>query len=221
MRIITGANKEYKELYNKVKEDAKAFGYKFGGYDYGDLGEGKKISVGIKNPTEYGQYVGKIPGKPLMLLSALKDYDEFLVYVDADVRIKQPIDEVVGDYDIGVTSNDKRFHTGKEKYLYITGFLNAGVVFINNTEKAKEFVKEWNEEIQYTTTNSDQEALTNILRRGIKDWDITDHEINGVKVRLFPSPVYNYTGIRGECDNPKIVHFIGTLKDKLLNGVLN
>ena len=218
--IITGANKEYKPFYDKLKEDCQKFGYDFRGYDYGGLGDGENFDVKLKNPTENGKYVGKIPEKPQIILGALNRYQEFIVYLDADVRIMQPFN-VEGDYDIGITAHDPRFQEGDEPYLHITGYLNAGVIFINNTDGARKFINEWIKDVEFSTTGSDQEALTNLLRRHITDWTKQDHDVLGVKVRLFPSAVYNYTGIRGECDNPILRHYTGIIQDKIAHGALN
>ena len=166
------------------------------------------------------KYVGKIPDKPRVILDALNNWEDFIVYLDSDVRIKQPIDEIVGDYDVGITTHDVKFHTGEERYLNITGYLNAGVIFLNNTDKAKEFVKRWIEYVRNSKTGSDQEALTNFLRDYVVDWTKENHNILGSRVKFFPSPVYNYTGIRGECENPKLVHYCGTVQDKINNGAL-
>lgn len=220
MRIISGANKDYEQFYLKLKEDTEKFGYKFSGYDYGGLCEGIKFDVNLINPTDYTRYIGKIPGKPKVILDALERFDDFIVYLDSDIRIRRPIDNIKGDYDIGVTAHDPCFHEGEERCLEITGFLNAGVVFANNTVKARDFIVEWIKEVEFTSTGSDQEALTNLLRRHIEDWSVPEHEVVGAKVRLFPSPEYNYTRIRGEHDNPRLVHYTGTVEDKIKLGAL-
>lgn len=223
IRVISGANSTYREFYNKLKEDCKKFGYYFSGYDYGDLGDGTPFNVGLVNPTDYSRYVGKIPDKPKIILDALNRYKEFLIYLDSDVRIVRDISEVVDDYDVGITSHDPIYHDGKlanDKYPHITCYLNAGVIFFRNNNKSKHFVEEWIEDVKNTTTGSDQEALTNLLRRHITDWSIKEHEVVGAKVRLFPSPIYNFTGLRGDCLNPKIIHYTGTVEDKIKRGAL-
>lgn len=220
MRIISGANSEYRDFYLKLKEDSKKLGYKFSGYDYGGLGEGIPIEVGLTNPIDYDKYVGKIPGKPKIILDAIERFDDFIVYLDSDVRIMKPFN-VEGYYDIGITAHDVSFHEGEEQYLHITGYLNAGVIFVNNTENAKRFIRQWIKEVEYSETGSDQEALTSLLRKHIIDWKKQEHDIFGIKVKLFPSAEYNYTGIRGECEEPIFRHYTGTITDKIAHGALN
>lgn len=224
IRIISGANLEYKEFYDKLKEDATKLGYGFSGYDYGGLGEGIPFDVNIRNTTidDYAEkYVGKIPGKPLMILDALNRTDDFIVYLDADVRMKDNINEILYDYDIGVTVHEKEFHDCDDRYQEITGYLNAGVIFVNNTEGARRFIEKWIKEIEKTESKSDQEGLVKLLKKHIDEWEKESHMIDGIKVEFFPSAVYNYTGKRGQCDNPKIKHFPGTKEEKIAMGALN
>lgn len=226
MRIISGANYEYKEFYEKLKQDTQKFGYDFSGYDYGELGDGEKFEMELNNPKDFTKYVGKIPDKPKLILNALEKHKEFLAYLDCDVRIKEDFKEVIGDYDFGVCVHDMRFHSGAgidTRYPHITCYLNAGVLFINNTENARKFLGEWVKEVQLASAKSDQEALTNLLRKHIPEerWDQKDHNVFGVKVRFFPASKYNFIRRYGYTEkNPKIIHYTGAVYEKIAMGAL-
>lgn len=224
--IVSGANHEYREFYFKLKEDAFKLGYEFLGYDYGGLNDGVAFDLELHNPKDCTKYVGKIPDKPKMLLNALERVNGFVAYMDCDVRIKQKIDEVIGDYDIGITAHDPKLHSGKgidDRYNFITCYLNAGVIFLNNTEGTKRFINEWIKKIKESTANSDQEGLTNLLRSYIPEdgWGKPYHKVAGAKVKLLPASKYNFIARYGYDEpNPKIVHYTGLPQEKISMGIL-
>lgn len=222
--VISGADKNYKQFYEKVRDDSRRFGYEFIGYDYGGLGDGIPFEVTLRNPKDFTKYVGKIPDKPKIILDAINRTDNLVAYLDADVRIQDKFDEVVGDYDIGVTVHDPKFHDGElvdTRYNFITCYLNAGVIFANNTENARRFISEWIKEIQESSANSDQEGLTNLLRKHVSDWSKEYHDVLGIRVRFFPASKYNFITRYGYDEiSPKLIHFTGTVEEKINNGAL-
>lgn len=231
LTIVSGANYEYRDFYWRLKADCYKFGYDFIGYDYGGLNNGIPFEIKVHNPKDFSKYVGKIPDKPLMLLDALDKAKESLVYMDADVRILKPFDEVgIGDYDIGLTVHDPKFHDGyngdiviDERYPFITCYLNSGVIFLKDTKATRKFLKLWYAEMENTTANSDQEALTNLMRKhiGEDNWDKEWHFIDEIKIKFFPASKYNHMTLYGyEEKEPKIRHFVGTVEEKLSQGAI-
>lgn len=224
--IISGANAEYSKFYQKIKEDALRFGYNFQGYDYGGLKDGIPISVELHNPKDFSKYVGKIPDKPFVVLDALERHKTWIIYLDADVRIRDSFNEIIGDYDIGITAHDPKFHQGTPidtRYNFITGYLNAGVIFFNNTEGTRKFIVEWIKKIKASTANSDQEGLTSLLKEYIPemDWDKEYHNVAGAKIRLFPAAKYNYISRYGyDPAEAKLIHYTGTTEEKINQGAL-
>lgn len=219
--VISGADKQYKDFYFKVKEDCYRLGYDFIGYDFGGINDGIPIEMELHNPTDFSNYVGKIPTKPKMLLDALKRANGLIVYVDSDVRLLEDFRGFTDDFDIGVTIHGEEMRDREgERYGHITGWLNAGVIFFNPNENSERFINNWIEYIDKSSAKSDQEGLTMYLRENISDWMEGDHEFDGIKVRFLPCREYNSTSQYGFEGNPKIIHFTGTIEEKLNNGIL-
>lgn len=207
MLILSGANKKYKIFLENLKNDIKRFGYRF-----------KEIKIDQSFPEKFEKdvYKAKIKNKPEIILENMEE--GFNVYMDSDIRILKDFSEVKGSYDIGFTAHDPKYHDGKlrvEANPHITGYVNAGVIFINNNERSRRFIKEWIAERPYTATGSDQEALTNLLRRHVRLWK-GNTEVLGAKIRLYPSDIYNSREDRTEA---KIRHYTGTYDKKIKDGI--
>lgn len=209
IRIITGADKKYSLLADTLEKEALSFGYEVKMFDYGGY-KGEKAPVLFPQTHEIDVYKAKIPSKPDIVLKGLKGNS---IYLDCDCRILKKLD-VKFDFDLAFTVREPKYQDGKilgHKFPHITGYLNAGVIFLKESDKVRDFLKYWKEELPFTETGSDQEALTNILRRHITDWSYGLKDVMGLKVRLLPM-TYNS---ENKEENAKIVHYCGTYEDKI------
>jgi hypothetical protein len=203
MIIISGSEKKFKKFLDYLVKDCEYLGYEMILNDY----EKYKFD----NKHEIDVYKAKIPMKPEIILDSIKGKTGKFAYMDCDVRIKE---RVSFNGDIAITTREPRYQDGKilnHAYPHITGYLNAGVIFLKATDKVRAFIKEWIKEIPYTQTGSDQEALTNLLRRHITDWSYGIKDVMGLKIELLPINIYNCkTGDK----EAKIFHFAGTYEEK-------
>lgn len=223
--IITGANQERERVLNVFTYCAEKVGYKPYIYNYGGLSYGHDFPVYFPTMPLDGTYLPKIPMKPLIILDALYRFDdEWIIYMDCDTEILDRFDEVEGDYDVGVTIHPKDFRgTNKQHTLYkhVTSFLNAGVIYFKNTEASKNFIRQWIWHLISSETGSDQHALTSLLRNNIPEaeWDYNNiYQFNGMKVKMFPTIIYNYTFLpEQDIEKAKVVHWIGEKRNLLIS----
>ena len=188
-------------------------------YNFGELPTGKRFHIpftqGEGSKKGKSIYYPKIPLKQLVVLDMMysNPKDELLIYLDVDTLVNTPIPEIdTDDYDIGITIHPKKIHGkgyGVEAFPEKTSYLNAGVIFFRNNDKAKEFVRLWmNNSMFHSDNHSDQEGLTFT----VKDYDLQEGQvvdIEGVRVKCFPSYLYNNCWRQPEVEGIKIRHAAG------------
>jgi hypothetical protein len=201
MIILTYCDGKYRDKALFCMSQAKKFGYSVVSYDLGGSGFGKKYVVPqeILNSSaitkfEYGAQLSK----PYMLLEALKDVNETLVYMDADAFLVRSIDEIeTDDYDVGVT------YRGTEH----GDCINSGVLFFRPNSNALRFVQMWADKTSSVWDRvgslrnleiNDQKLLIeliyeNIPREGYRTKiDLNEvKDIKGVRVKFFDYAIYN------------------------------
>ena len=97
--VIAG-DANFKKYVDKAVAYSKNVGYNPVVYDLGGLGYGTPFNARVSPKVG-----AKIPSKPGIIMETLKTVNEgdYVVWLDADALIEQPIDEIMFDYDIGVT----------------------------------------------------------------------------------------------------------------------
>lgn len=212
-------------------------GYSTAVYDLGDLGFGKPFKVDDPSFQNQGYYHETFPGrydrgkhKPALIRDCLRSHNEFIVYLDADTLMLNKIDEMAGNYDIGVTVRPqwevekliRRFHPD-HSFIY-NSFVNAGVMCFNPTQAAYRFLEKWEQKI--IEVKDDQGAVNDMLKAYAplkKDQTI---DIDGIRIRTFDTMQYNYyyfhspansksylrikDDITIKWQDAKILHFRGT-----------
>lgn len=202
MKITTviAGDSNFKKFVDKAVEHSEKLNYPTLVYDLGNLGYGKKFEARVS--PKIG---AKIPSKPSIILDALQTVHEndYVVWIDADALILDRIDEIMIDYDIGVTVRQPKM---KENSMPI----NAGIVFVKKTEQAIKFVHEWIELCK--TGVSDQKELNKLCQVTTADTDKTVLR-NQTKVHVFQCAIYNnvYFG-KKNVPNAKIKHYKSKLR---------
>ncbi len=212
-------NFSFKGVIGKTIKKAKQFGYTPVVYDLHSLGMGEKFTVKDKSFVTKGYYEKEVQKgyrskslfKPEIVKKCLDDYNDFTVYLDGDAQLCASIDEVVGDdYDIGVTLRDSREFERKiyNRYSDILKYINAGVIFFNNTPSAKRFVDNWQKATE--RVGNDQMALNQLACTTEYPEAYSIHVIDGIRIKYFPGNQYNYYYFKkGLVGNIKIMHFKG------------
>jgi len=176
-----------------------ALDYQWTAFDLGGLGFGKPHLIQDETfksrgfyKTSYKRRISRAMHKPQIITEFINSKwynhpNELIVYLDADTFIRQRIDEVIGDYDIGVTTRRQ-----EERKLF--GKINAGVIFIRITEPTRMFLQRWTAETQQL--GNDQEALASLLNNP------------QCSIREFPTEIYNwYYFPASPPAEAKILHF--------------
>jgi hypothetical protein len=230
MIILTAGNYRFKDMIRTSVGQAEKFGYMTAVYDLGGLGFGKPFVIKNTSFHEKGYYE-KINGlsnrqtrathKPDIIRDCFNNSSDFAVYLDGDCILADKIDEVIMDYDVGLTVRpteevEKRRQMHGAKADFYEGYINAGVMFFNNTNAAMHFIDIWAQKTG--ELKNDQAALNNIFSNffPIKAGQLI--ELDGVKIRMFDAKVYNYYFF-GESNkifnkkNAKILHFKNNRRD--------
>jgi hypothetical protein len=237
MKIVTAANHRMRRYALSCVKSARRLGYPVIVYDLGGLGFGKPFTVNNETFQKKGFYREICPKrcnrgnhKPQIIKDCLRTYNEFIIYLDADTVVMDRIDEMVGDYDIGLTARPewevekvitKRLHP----FIY-DGYINAGVMGFNATEAAYRFVEEWESKI--AELGDDQGAINDMLKEyfPLKSGQIIERE--EVKIRIFDTLMYNHyyfkwpkiykshcvteNDIKIKWQDAKILHFKGKIR---------
>lgn len=198
--VVIAGDKNFEPYVLKSVEYARRVGYEPKIYDLGGLGIGKPFK-GRVSP----QVGAKIPAKPSIIFDAMSEINDgdYIAWVDADALIEKRFDEIMEDYDLGVTVRQPK---QKENSLPI----NAGIVFAKKTPQAITFIKEW---ISLCETGvSDQQELNKLCQVTTKDTN-TLVERNGTRIRVFPCAIYNNVYFaKKETPNAKIKHYKSKLR---------
>ncbi len=208
MILVTAANKKFAPFVKKSIDQAEKLGYTYRIYDLGDLGFGIPFPIQDSHFKTHGYYSTihktwktKALHKPDIIMDALS-LGEFVVYLDADAVVIDEIDEVIGNYDVGVTirRSGELENEPLPAHKTIMGQINAGVIFFNPTENTKKFVKEW--KILTEKVKNDQLALNQINK-------------SNIKLQKFPAEIYNFYYFPENPDKAKILHYKNNLWEKV------
>jgi len=201
--ILTAGNSRFKKMIKTSIKQSKKLGYTPSVYDLGGLGFGKPFGVENALFHEKGYYwnVKGVIGRKTRgfhKMSIIKDFlennSEFTVYLDGDAILVDKIDEVKGDYDIGLTVRPQeeveevRRACGGTKDI-LDGYINAGVIFFNYTEGALRFIDIWEKEAQ--RLRNDQKGLNSLLKNFFPLEANKFINLEGVKIRTFDTRTYN------------------------------
>ena len=195
INIITAADQNFKDFVTKCAESSRYLGYNTVVYDLGGLGFGKKFKGKVSD-----QIGAKIPCKPSIIFDAMCNTpkDEYIVWIDADVIMWERIDEITQtQFDIGVTGRKPK---QKENDLPI----NAGVVFIRNSNSAEKFVKKWVSVCESAT--SDQVELNKLSPIQSNDIGSTVIRLD-TKIHVFPCDIYNNFYFKKPQTHAKLIHY--------------
>lgn len=197
--LQAGDDKVKTELACTAKR-AAAYDYEIAHFDLTKLGpqyEGDLISKNGFIPCKF---------KPYVILRTLEMALDLVVYLDADVALVYPIDDLRGDYDLGVTIRSKG-EIDTHTHVPDVGKVNTGVLMFYPT--AIPFVTAWLETTKKTST--EQRALNEMLDLDCKIGTIKVQK-NGLRVMQFDSQEYNNTSeglIINSLNKAKLVHFKG------------
>jgi hypothetical protein len=198
MEFILAANGLHKEFATQCVKSLDALGYKWTMFDLGGLGFGQLFPIQDKTFLSHGHYQTCFKRRPSRALHKPQIIADFLdsqfpddnnalvVYLDTDTIIRQRIDEIIGDYDIGVTVR-------RSNEWELEGRINAGVLFLRSTVKTRNFVRQWIAETQHL--GNDQEALNSLLPK------------QSCTIAEFPTDIYNWYYFPNPPPTAKILHY--------------
>jgi hypothetical protein len=193
--FVSAANKTFEKYLLKLTQDLKKLNYNYiiynlGGLDFGIPFDGK---VGKKS-------FHTIPCKPEIIENALNLVDEnnFVVWLDADTIINSRIDEIIGEYDVGVTVRKIKNKETEDMPI------NAGVLFFRKNKNTMKFVNDWKQKsYKY---GGDQIPLNELCNINLSDTNqivLRDY----LKIKAFPCDIYNNFYFAKDQSHAKIVHF--------------
>jgi hypothetical protein len=236
MIILTGANADisrwgdvvsktfsFKEVIQQTIAVAEKNGYIPVVYDLGSLGIGKPFYVKDKTFQEKGYYekgpekgyTSKALFKPEMVKFCLSEYNDLIVYLDGDAQLIDNIDEVnTDDYDVGVTlrAPSELSSEWHREHFEVVKYVNAGVIFFQNTEATKRFIDLWT--VLTEKVGNDQKALNSLTCPEYYPKEYSIINLNGVRVKYFPCRKYNYYYFEeGLIPGAKVYHFKGSIRN--------
>ena len=226
MNIVTASDSTFIEILNSTVPANERMGHKPVIYDVGGLGYGKPFQVQDEymgwgrnrdpETPERLRFVGICPWKPAVILQALEDTNDDVLWLDADAWVIRPL-ELGDDFDVAVTM--RRPHEwGRTEWPELYGFLNSGFVFIRNTILGRLFCKMWIEEIPLTKSKSDQNALNNIVRHStdLREYNRVFLSREGIRIKVLKTDEYNWIYAPEEpLPTTKVLHFKKDIRDKL------
>jgi hypothetical protein len=171
--------------------------------------------------------------KPWICKDALERFAGFkeLIYLDADAMPWKRFVFPVEPFDVAVTLRpQKEIQEHPKELHWLTGLLNAGVMFFRPTPGASAFVEQWLYNLEEAFWPSDQEQLNKLVARCDRfDWKSYYQgytlwlDPRSVLVRILPCSVWNVAPVgRGHIpETAKIIHLKGRWHSrKILLGLL-
>ena len=193
--VVIAGDQNFRPYVENADRTTRALGYETLVFDLGGLGMGEPFQGRVSNIPLH-----TIPCKPHMLRAALDRVSagSYLVWLDADAIMQDRIDEIQQDYDIGVTMRTK---FSKDPRV---GAINAGIVFVRNTEPAKVFLDVWAQRADQL--DGDQSALNDLVPLTKADRNQVV-ERQGAQIQVFPCAVYNFFDFKNDASQAKIIHY--------------
>lgn len=195
IKILIAGDSNFSNFVTHAIQHAEKYEYSTLIYDLGNLGYGTEFNGKVSDITHQ-----RIPSKPDLILDGLSkiNKDDFLVWLDADTLLFDNIDEIVDDYDIGVTVRKKKSKRPQES------FINAGVLFVKNTDQSVRFIENWKKKT--AELGGDQWALNtycNLENNRLNEITI----VEGAKIKKFPCKIYNNFYFKEDQSQAKILHY--------------
>lgn len=200
IKVITAADKNFKDMVDVAYRSAKTLGYDTTVYDLGGLGYGQPFEGKVSDSIG-----AKIPCKPAMILDALNKANdgEVVVWIDADAIMWSRIDEILEEvWDFGVTMRKPKANERDDP-------INAGIVFVRKTPASMHFMKTWIDKV--STGVSDQKELNKLFALNNIDY-LRKRKIHNMTVKIFPCTVYNNFYFKQPQKNAKITHYKSKLR---------
>ena len=195
IHFLVAADKNFRFYASNLIEKINDLDYPVIVYDLGGLEKGEKFDGRVSSIPHQ-----TIPSKPNLILNALSKIpkDEFLVWLDADTLIFGNVEEIIGEYDIGVTVRKKKSKKIQEAWI------NAGVIFIKHTAASINFIESWKRLTKYR--GGDQWALNEICNLDNSSLnELVERESTAIK--KFPCEIYNNFYFNQDQSMAKILHY--------------
>jgi len=164
--------------------------YNLGGLDFGIPFESKTSSASLQ----------KFPKKPFVIKDALEklNKDDWLAWVDIDCIMQHPIDDAIGNYDLGVT--------------FRKSSLNSGVTFWKHCQASLDFLDLWSK--VSISVNGDQNGLNKICQIPNNSLIGKTLDIENAKVKVFDCKIYNNFFFKKDQSNARIIHYKSKYRDR-------
>lgn len=190
----------YKKMAENMRRSAEAQGY---AVVLHDLKDDPMDSV-----TSAHDYRVNCFFKPHVILEALENLPDDVVWLDGDCLVRDRFDEILNNCDIAVTL--RRFKPNTIRDVY-DGYVNAGVMAFRNCAESKNFIQSWIAE--QPRGRADQDALNRVL---LNYTDMNQYNeivyVNGCRVKLVPCDTYNFFYFPEDHSRAKILHVKGSLR---------
>jgi len=154
--------------------------------------------------------------KPQIILRALNEFPDDVLWLDSDCLMRARVDEILDDCDVAVTL--RRFDLSKGLRSLYDGYLNAGVMAFRNNNSVRDFINLWIAEFgkENDGQNSDQMGLNRLLI-GYSPMQKYGEifEVEGTRVKILDCDTYNFFYFDESPERvgqAKILHVKGSLR---------
>jgi len=212
MRIISALFNKVGRDYQVMADNLRKSVFKLG---YGGYYDGSFVIYPLKDdPIEEfknkGDYQTACFFKPHLILKALDDTKDDIIWLDIDCIVKARLDDILGDADIAVT-----LRRGSGLRNIYDGYLNAGVMAFRNNQASRNFIKKWISNIP--GSRADQDALNKtLIEHTLFDKYNELVDCGFAKVMIRSCDEYNFFYF-SEANNAKIYHIKGSLRAPYYN----